>query len=312
MNTFTDFSALSSTFLFLFIYLLMLVPTMVVHGDTSSLCSQTPFPELCHSTMADSNKTNQEMTPFIVHRNLAISAVIAKAIQVHNLISSMDTSSFENRTKSALADCLKLYEDSIHQLNRSMSLTNTQKDYISVQTLLSSALTNHETCKNGFADFILSTTYSKLFPLDNSSKDICNSLAINKVLMASQTSAPSSKKSKGRRLLDHDLPEWLSTSDHRLLLANAPVADLVVAQDGSGNFKTISEALAAAKTGSKRFVIYVKKGVYKEYVEINESLQNLMLVGDGIDATIVTGSRSVVDGFKTFTSATFSESTCLF
>lgn len=86
----------------------------------------------------------------------------------------------------------------------------------------------------------------------------------------------------------------------------------MVAQDGSGNFRTISEAVAAAKTGTKRFVIYVKKGVYREYVEIKKSVKNLTLIGDGIDATIVTGSKSNADGFTTFDSATFGEFTYRF
>ncbi|CAD5182564.1 unnamed protein product [Musa acuminata subsp. malaccensis] len=55
------------------------------------------------------------------------------------------------------------------------------------------------------------------------------------------------------------------------------VADLVVAKDGSGDFGSIKEA-------------------------INEA--DLMLVGDGIGKTVVTGSRSVAGGSTTFNSAT--------
>ena len=51
----------------------------------------------------------------------------------------------------------------------------------------------------------------------------------------------------------------------------------MVAQDGSGNYKTIKEAISAAssQSGSRRFVIYVKAGTYKENVEIK--LKNIML-----------------------------------
>ena len=79
----------------------------------------------------------------------------------------------------------------------------------------------------------------------------------------------------------------------------------MVAQDGSGDYTTISEAVAASAqiSGSGRFVIYVKSGVYKENVEI--TMKNLMLVGDGIDATVVTGSKNSQDGITTFKTATF-------
>ncbi|KAL1828978.1 hypothetical protein ACET3Z_007390 [Daucus carota] len=277
---------------------------VAVHGAKTSLCSQTPFPSLCYSLII-SNKTNQETTPFVVHRDSALSATMAEALQVHHLISSIDTSCFADRAKSAWADCLELHEDTIHQLNSSLSLTNSKKHNINVQTWLSAALTNLETCQNGFAEFNLSTTYLKYFPSNNFSKSLSNSLAINKAVMTSQTSGLPSKKPKARRLLDHGLPEWISASNRRLLQTKPPLADLVVAQDGSGDFTTISEAIAAVKTGTKRFVIYVKKGVYKENVEIKKRFKNLMLFGDGIDATIVTGNKNNADGFTTFRSATF-------
>lgn len=44
--------------------------------------------------------------------------------------------------------------------------------------------------------------------------------------------------------------------------------DVVVAKDGSRDFKTIKEALKAVpKLSPKRFVIYVKHSVYNENIE---------------------------------------------
>lgn len=48
----------------------------------------------------------------------------------------------------------------------------------------------------------------------------------------------------------------------------------------------------------------MKKGTYKENVEIGKSKTNVMLTGDGMDKTIITGSLNVVDGSTTFNSAT--------
>lgn len=302
MDSYINYVALLSTFLFIY----MLDPIIVVHGATTSVCSEAPYPQLCHSLKV-SKKTNKETTILIGYRDSALSAAMVEAVQVHRLISTMDTDSFEDRAKLAWVDCLELYEDSIDLLNRSiLSLSNKKKDNNDVQTYLSAALTNHETCQDGFADFNLSATYLKFFPLDNFAKLLSNTLAINKAVMASYPSSlPSKKISKGRRLLDNDLPEWISASDRKLLEAKAPPVDLVVAQDGSGNFTTISEAVAAVKTVTKRFVIYVKKGVYRENVEIKKLVKNLTLFGDGIDATIITGSRCIGKDFTTFGSATF-------
>ena len=62
-------------------------------------------------------------------------------------------------------------------------------------------------------------------------------------------------------------PEWLSAGDRRLLQSSSPAsqANIVVAQDGSGNYRTITQAVSAAPQKSKnRYVIYIKAGIYKE------------------------------------------------
>ncbi|KAI8025060.1 putative pectinesterase/pectinesterase inhibitor 7 [Camellia lanceoleosa] len=82
---------------------------------------------------------------------------------------------------------------------------------------------------------------------------------------------------------------------------------VIVNKDGSGNFTTISDAVAAAPNNTAAnmgyFMIYVVGGVYKEYILIAKSKQYLMVVGDGINKTIITGNHSVADGWTTFSSA---------
>ena len=51
----------------------------------------------------------------------------------------------------------------------------------------------------------------------------------------------------------------------------------------------------------------MKSGVYKENIEIGNKMKNIMLVGDGLKNTIITGSRSVGGGSTTFNSATVGE-----
>lgn len=102
-------------------------------------------------------------------------------------------------------------------------------------------------------------------------------------------------------------PKWVSVKDRRLLQAavNETNFNLVVAKDGSGNFTTVGEAVAAAPNSSTtRFVIYIKAGAYFENVEIERAKANLMFIGDGIGKTLIKGDRNVVDGWTTFRSAT--------
>ncbi|PSR91056.1 Pectinesterase [Actinidia chinensis var. chinensis] len=275
------------------------------HSATSiSPCSQTPYPQLCHSLVVTKPLTTIDQTQFEL-RESALKVTLNKAHHAHGLIVAMDVSSFNERAKVAWADCLELYEDTIYQLNRSLG----SNDPGSTQTWLSAATTNQQTCKNGFMDFNLAS-YLKPFPviLSDFSKLLSNSLAINKVVAPLMASL-STKKTGGRRLLSDGFPEWMSSAD-RKLLQTAPKGDVVVAQDGSGDYKTISAAVAAAKgrSGGKRFVIYVKAGVYKENVVISRSMKNLMVIGDGMGSTIVTASKNSQDGATTFGSATFAVS----
>lgn len=96
-----------------------------------------------------------------------------------------------------------------------------------------------------------------------------------------------------------------------LCLANASNlfainADVVVAADGSGEFKTIQEAIEkcrAFQTDDK--VIYIKNGVYNEKILIDSFFTHLHLVGESRDSTIITYSdHANMEGIGTFNSYT--------
>ncbi|CAI9096046.1 OLC1v1032111C1 [Oldenlandia corymbosa var. corymbosa] len=179
-------------FSFLFV-LVFLAPTKVANATASptSICSQTPYPELCHSLTITPKSTlttlDDETSSSFNVRDASLKFTLAQAQYVHNLISTMDTSSFDKLSKVALADCLELYEDTINNLDRCSSSTNNLND---VQTWLSAAYANHETCKNGFVEFQLDSRLQS-FPFFNTnySKHLSNSLAINKASLASSLSA---------------------------------------------------------------------------------------------------------------------------
>lgn len=63
----------------------------------------------------------------------------------------------------------------------------------------------------------------------------------------------------------------------------------VVAKDGSGDYKTIQEAINHTKAFSpKRITIFIKNGIYKEKVKLHEWNSNLILKGENKDLTIIT------------------------
>lgn len=280
----------------------------VVHGDTKFSCSQTPYPDVCESLITTNYMPNSDVEPFPYpsFRTLALTASMRRAKEGWRFVAGRDAGKLDGRVKAALTDCLELMEDSINKFNRCISsTTNSLEDS---QTWISAALTNYETCKTGFIE-LNSTSYLTSFPFmeGDYSKLLSNSLAINRLTATS--SLTSTTAGGGRKLLSDGamFPTWLSKADRRLLQSSTQ-PNLVVAKDGSGDYQTVSAAVAASsklRSGTKRFVIHVKAGVYKENVDITKSMKNLMLIGDGTGSTILTGSRSVGGGSTTFRSATF-------
>ncbi|XP_009804394.1 pectinesterase-like [Nicotiana tabacum] len=79
----------------------------------------------------------------------------------------------------------------------------------------------------------------------------------------------------------------------------------IVALDGSGNYTTIMAAVSAAPNSSiTKYYILIKQGTYNEYVQIEEWKTNIVLIGEGMDKTIISGNKSYGGGIRTYDSAT--------
>uniref|UniRef100_A0A803LEU1 Pectinesterase n=1 Tax=Chenopodium quinoa TaxID=63459 RepID=A0A803LEU1_CHEQI len=105
-------------------------------------------------------------------------------------------------------------------------------------------------------------------------------------------------------------PTWLSSLDRRLLSdgnkGSKKTSGKGVAQDGSGQFKTIVDALKTHPGEVQgRFVIYVKAGIYKEDVLIGKQHNNVFMYGDGPTKTVVMGDKSFAKGVQTSKTAPF-------
>ncbi|KAF8106992.1 hypothetical protein N665_0129s0061 [Sinapis alba] len=125
-----------------------------------------------------------------------------------------------------------------------------------------------------------------------------------------------------RRLLedldDVGVPTWVSGADRKLMAAagrgqrggggGARIrATYVVAKDGSGQFKSIQQAVNACPDKNPgRCIIHIKAGIYREQVIIPKKKNNIFMFGDGARKTVITYNRSVglSSGTTTSTSGT--------
>ncbi|XVF33518.1 hypothetical protein REPUB_Repub17cG0175500 [Reevesia pubescens] len=261
-------------------------------NQVRSWCSKTPNPQPCEYFLSHDPK-NAPIKDEPDFLKISMQLALERATRGQSNTYSLGSKCRNEREKAAWADCLTLYEQTILRLNKTIdSSTKLNKD--DAQTWLSTALTNLETCRTGFIELGVP---DYLLPMmsNNVSKLVSNTLALNNAPYKEPT-------------YKDGFPTWVKPGDRKLLQSSSPSsrANIVVAQDGSGNYKTIKDAISAAskRSGSGRYVIYVKAGTYRENVEIGSKLKNIMLVGDGKGKTIITGSKSVGGGSTTFNSAT--------
>ncbi|XP_058743208.1 probable pectinesterase/pectinesterase inhibitor 41 [Vicia villosa] len=296
----------TTTLYIIIIFLLSPFLTSIISSQNTT-CNTTPYPSFCKTTLPSDYLSIHEQTLFFLQQSLSITKTILQLIS-----SYLNQSTIPNSTLLVLQDCLNLAELNTDLLstvietvsNSTNSDTNIFSNQVyDLQTLLSAVITNHQTCLDGFHDVNpyprIRTTLSN--PLSDGVKLYSTSLALfTHGWVSNDVTSSSIEKTitvNNRKLLQTSVDNVIVTQK------------VVVNPDGSGDFVTINDAVDAApnKTGTNNeyHVIHVVAGVYSEYVSIGKNKENLMIVGDGIDRTVITGDRSVVDGWTTFQSATF-------
>ncbi|XP_038874841.1 probable pectinesterase/pectinesterase inhibitor 61 [Benincasa hispida] len=286
----------------------------------SRACSHTLYPSLCLSSLLSIPDALSADVHDLVHISLNLTLQhLTKALYSTSQIPISQISN-DPLAHSAYEDCMELLNDAVDAF--SVSLFSTEASNHDVMTWLSAALTYHDTCTDGFADVAdLAVKNQVEAKLSDLSEMISNSLAIfsgfgggdlpvqnrRRRLMESGTRSWAAENGG-----DGGFPQWLSVKDRRLLAApiSAIQADIVVAKDGSGKFKTVAEAIDAAPSSSgRRIVIYIKAGKYEEEnLKVGRKKTNLMFVGDGKGITVISGGKSVFDKVTTFRTATFAGS----
>ncbi|KAL0905252.1 hypothetical protein M5K25_027443 [Dendrobium thyrsiflorum] len=292
-----------------------------LHEETAtaaSHCSGTLFPSLCLSTLLSIPNLSSKSLPSIIsavinHTAAAVNASHRNCSSIYHRLHNLDS-----LQRLALSDCLELLDSSLDLLHlafKDLYHTNSSTCRSELITVLSASITNQFTCLDGFAyvpDRVINIRPSIERFLVHIYRLVSNILALSKKIPPPPPPPPPSKPAveafEGYGGMKGGFPAWMTWTDRRLLQATTPgglTANLVVAKDGSGNFTTVGEAVAAAPNNSAtRFVIYIKAGGYFENVEVGKNKINLMFVGDGIGKTVIKARRNVVDGWTTFRSAT--------
>ncbi|XP_021756901.1 pectinesterase-like [Chenopodium quinoa] len=288
-----------------------------------AICSPTDYKEACVQSLASVAKNQSASLQDYIH--IAIMATMDAVKQGFDNSESIGKEANDPLNKMAFEDCkelLRLATDELQSVlldvsDVNMSTMKNKED--DLKNWLSATVAYQQSCLDGVDNPDLKEKMTK--GLDNASQLTSNMLAIVSEIspILSHFGININVTNYSRRLLntnenlpkvDKDgFPTWVSSEDRKLLgriNTNNPKPNVIVARDGSGQFKTINDALKAyPKNLQGRYVIYVKAGIYDEQVLITKDQINVYMYGDGPRKTIVTGKKSFRDGVSTYKTATF-------
>ncbi|XP_010550514.1 PREDICTED: probable pectinesterase/pectinesterase inhibitor 34 [Tarenaya hassleriana] len=294
----------------------------------SRACGLTRFPDLCVDSLMEFPGSESAATPRdLVH--VAVNMTLHHFSRAFYSSSGISFLHMPPRVRSAYDACLELLDDSVDALSRALSSLSaagraSPAAPADVVTWLSAALTNHDTCTEGF-DAVdgggggNGVKDQMTAALKNLSELVSNCLAIFSSSGGGDDFSGVPIQNR-RRLLggrdppreisrDEKYPGWLRRRERELL--EMPVsriqADIIVSPGGNGTCKTIAEAIKKApERSTRRTIIYVKAGRYEEKnLKVGRKKINLMFIGDGKGKTVISGGKSIFDNITTFHTASF-------
>ncbi|KAL0330061.1 UNVERIFIED_CONTAM: putative pectinesterase/pectinesterase inhibitor 17 [Sesamum radiatum] len=278
-------------------------------------CSRTPHPRICESRVQhifphDVSLEHFEQATMILAIQEAVNATKIIWQNVYNLKTE--------REKTRWKSCSNHIDAAIHDLATAISAGSDdgRQDPLN-KALTSVAECYKESVRGKIKENHLEVISSHLYKL------VENAIAVNNSTITSSMEVERNLSGKQENGCKETSKHFKSISQQQGTAPSIsppgegpyPIIDsstdaqikVVVAKDGSGDFKTIKAALdTAQRRADGRFLIHLKKGTYNEYVVIPSHLKDITMIGDGIGKTIITGNKhSGHNGIDTYTSATF-------
>ncbi|XP_057417054.1 probable pectinesterase/pectinesterase inhibitor 51 [Lotus japonicus] len=281
------------------------LPDATAAPEIQQACKATRFPQQCESSLSHlpPNPTSLQLL------QSAISATSTNLATAQSMVKSILDSASGSRNRSVAATtCLEVLANSQHRISLANDSLPHGKNK-DARAWLSAALAYQYDCRNGlsYANDSRSVGEAMSF-IDSVSILASNALTMTFAYDVFGNDTASWKPPATERngfwengsgagsghVTDGDFPTKES-------------ADVTVCKGGC-SYKTVQEAVNAAPDNGvegKRFVIYIKEGVYEETVRVPLEKRNVVFLGDGMGKTVITGSANVGQpGMTTYNSAT--------
>lgn len=285
-----------------------------VKASIKAVCENTDYKQTCVDTLS---KSHTQSTDPYEHIKTIFEVTIEQLEAKANNSSLMKEVHADPRTNDALKSCKELAGLAVGDLKRSFedmsffSLNDIGQALAQLRIWMSGAITYEQTCLDGF-EKTEGDTGDKMEKLLNQSMELTSNCLALITDFSQAFQAFGEPPTANRRLLslfnnEHNVPEWVDATNRRILEEDPKkiTPNVTIAQDGSGNFVSINEALLGIPVnGEKMYVIYIKQGLYNEIIRIPKNLTHIMIYGDGPDKTRITGGLNFIDGVSTYHTAT--------
>ncbi|KAF1001844.1 hypothetical protein AG4045_031082 [Apium graveolens] len=283
----------------------------------NTMCQPCDYKDACAQSLQNANSTDPRE---LIKVGFEVAITDMKGAISNS--STLQEAEKDPRTSDAYGICKDLLNTAIDDLHRSFDKVgkfemDKMDDYIAdLKTWLSGVITHQDTCIDAFQNTTGDAGEKMKKVLKSASELSSNALAMVSELtnMISNIDIPGfDLKKQKRRLLSNDqFPEWVDHPQRRLLQSN-PKPNAVVAQDGSGQFKTVNDALKTVPLkNTAPFIIQIKAGIYKEYVDVPRHVDNVVFIGEGATKTKITGNKNFIDGVNTYKTATVADRTVFY
>ncbi|KAL1539111.1 pectinesterase [Salvia divinorum] len=279
---------------------------VVTSKAVKMVCSTTDYKETCEKSIADAKTSDPKKLV-----GAAFGATVGSIMGVLKSTAELKKVATDPSTKGAFDVCDEVLQNAVDDLKTSAhKLTSffhpgKVKAFVAdLRTRLAAVGDDQETCIDAFENTTGDTGERMKAMLKTGKEMSSNGLAMVTDLFSIFGSPQLSGFMGGaRRLMEEEDGDF---AERRVLAAAALKPTMVVAQDGSGQFKNISAALdSLPKKNTEAFiVIYIKAGVYAETCIIPKKVNKVVFIGEGPTKTIITGKLNFAAGVKTYHTAT--------
>lgn len=274
--------------------------------NIKQLCEKTNYRDTCEEELTNFTGNRTDTKSLL---KAAFNATAEHIRQALNHSDVMRAAAADPDTAKPYETCMEFFDYAIQDLSVAIDhiagykFEELDKAVGDLMNWLGAVRADQETCLDEFSNHTTDAAADMRNALNRSIELSSNAIMIAHYVgeWVKQFIDPSLTEGGGaRRLLGAEckvrFPSWVSP-DRRMLLQMPPFQmkpSVVVAKDGSGQFKTVNEAVASLPKNNSDFVVmYIKEGVYDEIVMVGREYNKLVIVGDGPTKTKITGNLHV-------------------